>query len=407
MPSKKCDCCGLDNAPTASVCAGCGAYLSGGTLVTPGPGGRPPARPLSERQSTAQSPRASGLSYSGFIAKQIRRANRNLAIANLILISVVIGAGVVAERYLYNCFFGPFPIDKQSLKSIQDPDSLQRYYVQVHGDDVADTGFRYEEDGKQTAGYVALFVDQKLLLAKTDPGASGADYAGAIVMIPDAERRNVIAKTVSKNPQLASAFLPVMQDATNFRLPGQIGVAIGFLLLALALWNLNKSRARNSDPNRHPIIKSLQAIGPPEAISNKIDSEISLDAGTAKIRSILLTPSFMLRSSLFGLNVLPMDNLIWAYKKVVKHYTNFVPTGKTYSVVIMDRGRRSREMRLRKEKEVDSLLAELRRRVPWVLFGFSKELAAGWKSSPNAVIQAVDERRGQIQNPPAGGAAGT
>jgi hypothetical protein len=83
--------------------------------------------------------------------------------------------------------------------------------------------------------------------------------------------------------------------------------------------------------------------------------------------------------------------VIWAYKKVTKHYTNFIPTGKSYAVVICSRDGRSLEI-TSKQKKADGMLEELARRWPWILLGYSDELAAAWKSNRDAVIGVVDAR---------------
>ena len=64
-------------------------------------------------------------------------------------------------------------------------------------------------------------------------------------------------------------------------------------------------------------------------------------------------------------------DLVWVYKKVTKHSVNFIPTGKTYSVVLVGRHRQRIEEQM-KEKAVNEMLADLTMRVPWILFGFTR-----------------------------------
>jgi hypothetical protein len=83
--------------------------------------------------------------------------------------------------------------------------------------------------------------------------------------------------------------------------------------------------------------------------------------------------------------------MVWVYKKVTKHSINFIPTGKTYSVVLVGRHRQRIEEQM-KEKAVNEMLADLAARVPWALFGFTKELEKAWQKDPAGVIAAVDSR---------------
>jgi hypothetical protein len=82
---------------------------------------------------------------------------------------------------------------------------------------------------------------------------------------------------------------------------------------------------------------------------------------------------------------------VWVYKKVTKHSVNFIPTGKTYSVILVGRHRQRIEEQM-KEQAVNEMLADLATRVPWVLFGFTKDLEKAWQKDPAGVIAAVDTR---------------
>jgi len=83
---------------------------------------------------------------------------------------------------------------------------------------------------------------------------------------------------------------------------------------------------------------------------------------------------------------------------------NFIPTGKTYSVVLVGRHRQRIEEQM-KEKAVNEMLAELTTRLPWVLFGFTKDLEKAWQKDPAGVIAAVDSRYQQQNNKAAAASA--
>jgi hypothetical protein len=58
-----------------------------------------------------------------------------------------------------------------------------------------------------------------------------------------------------------------------------------------------------------------------------------------------------------------------------------------------------------KEKAVNEMLGDLAARVPWALFGFTKDLEKAWQKDPAGVIAAVDARYQQIKSQPASAAA--
>jgi hypothetical protein len=50
----------------------------------------------------------------------------------------------------------------------------------------------------------------------------------------------------------------------------------------------------------------------------------------------------------------------------------------------------------RSEQKTHSILEALATRAPWVLIGYSEELANDWKTDAAGVISAVDQRRNRI-----------
>src|SRR5215208_1342028 len=107
---------------------------------------------------------------TSFIRPIIRRSNRNLLLLCGAIALLLIGLAAFNARYLYNFFAGPLRIDRQMLLATTDPAALQRYWVTVEGDDVADTGFTQVRHNSKTgsesttAAYMALLLDQRVLL---------------------------------------------------------------------------------------------------------------------------------------------------------------------------------------------------------------------------------------------------
>lgn len=91
----------------------------------------------------------------------------------------------------------------------------------------------------------------------------------------------------------------------------------------------------------------------------------------------------------------PLGDLAWAYKKVTKHYTNFIPTGKSYAAILYGRHRQRLEVSM-PQKKTDQLLADLAARVPWAIFGYSKDIAAAWQKDPDGFVATVDSRRQKL-----------
>ena len=95
---------------------------------------------------------------------------------------------------------------------------------------------------------------------------------------------------------------------------------------------------------------------------------------------------------MFSTWVSPLNDIVWAYKKVTKRSVNFIPTGKSYTAIIIGRHRQRIEHSM-SQKKVDALLTELASRVPWAVYGFNADLDNVWKKDPGGFVAAVDSRR--------------
>ena len=385
MNSNKCMTCGLANAATLSVCGRCGSALShqSGAFRT---------------GTSLGSTHASRLNQHGFIAEQIRGANKRLLAANVVLLAALLAVSALSARYLYNFCAGPFALSDETLTSLKNADNLNGYFVKVRIDNIVDYGVqeikKERRGGRETvlAEYYALILGEKLLLVKTSPEHRASEFIGSLEDLSTAAEGEVIGRFLQNDPGAKGAFLPVMLDATGFRGPGYVGLAIGVPLLLLSVWNIRKALQRRANPEEHPIFSMLSRYGGPETVAAAIDAEVS--ASGKKLRDrVLVTPSWLLKPSPYSLAVRSLDELVWAYKKVTKHSVNFIPTGKTYATVIWDRRGKSIEITNAREQDGHLLLEEIGRHAPWVLIGYADDLARAWKSNAAEVVSAVDKQR--------------
>jgi hypothetical protein len=207
---------------------------------------------------------------------------------------------------------------------------------------------------------------------------------------------DLLRPLAAEQPDLARMVLPYTLNAANYRNDGYAMLIIGLPLLALAGWNLWKAMRRVSEIQTSPVWKHLAAYGNAEQLSQQIEAEFQ-PAMVRKYGKLQLAPQWMVRRKMFSTWVSPVGDLVWIYKKVTKHSVNFIPTGKTYSVVLVGRHRQRTEEQM-KEKAVNEMLGDLAARVPWALFGFTQDLEKAWRKDPAGVIAAVDSRYQQMTN---------
>src|SRR5262249_10084492 len=114
-----------------------------------------------------------------------------------------------------------------------------------------------------------------------------------------------------------------------------------------------------------------------------------------KVRGCRLSRSWFTRQTLFNYQIVRTDRITWAFKKVTRHSVNFVPTGKTYAVIIKTQDGESCEVQM-PGKKADEFLVTLASRAPWAVVGYSKELDQLWEKNRPGFIQGIEERKQNI-----------
>ncbi len=337
--------------------------------------------------------------WDGFVGNQIRRASRNLLVLNLVVLFFVAAYAAGNWRYLYNFAKGPFPVDAGTLVNLPDPDSLQQYYVTVDGANSFPTGLQEvavekgqsSDKGKVIGEVHAIPVGDRFLLVKVPPGLRGPQIAGALVRMPGSMSNKI-------PPRLAQHMVQgVLLDATDFKEDGYWGLVVGIPLALLALWNIAKAMQRLSRPETHPAIQSLKKFGTPEIMIGRIDTEAAACSPSDCAGQARVTANWLLNGHALGLNAVRLCDVVWAYRKVVQHRVNFVPTGKSNHAVVCTRDGKSLEI-TGKETEVNQLLKSIVARVPWILAGYDANIAKLWTSKRNGMIAAFDERKAKFLN---------
>jgi len=330
-----------------------------------------------------------------FVLSTVRRLNRNLLIISLVgLLLVIIGLGF-NTRYLYNVFAGPFPLERDALLKLTNADLPTQYYVTVTGDDHANTGYEYvktSSSGSETteAYYLALLIDDKLLLVKSLTTEIENTISGELLNIPTDIQNEVVAEVEREVPEIAGAFLPVMLDTSNFRMAAYIGLGIGALLGLAALVGVGLAIQRFLNPYAHPAIKALERFGLAQDMVSEIEAEMGV-AHELVGKKIHFTRGWFI-SALTGLEAMRYRDVMWGYKQITQHRTYGVPTGKTYAALVRDRF--GKDITLTgKEAEIELVLQQLMKSAPAAIIGYSDDLNRAWNKDRAGFIAAVEKRR--------------
>jgi len=339
----------------------------------------------------------------GFLGKAIKRAGRNcilIGAGGLLIVALVFWA---EGRYFYNFSHGPFPVDRAQLLSNQNPDSRRESFVTIQVDETFTTGFEESSTDYFITThhpFLAARIGDRLLLVKASKDSDATQLSGEIMNVPRDVQNQVLALLQRKHPETNGKFLPVMLDATNYRLNGYLGIAAGLLFGLGSLWCLGKGLKWSASPEAHPVWKKLALCGPAERIGSQLDAELRSEGGGEIFGNAHVTTNWLVHSSALDVHVSRMADVVWAYPQVVKHYHSGIPTGKSHFVKVFDR--RGALMTISVKKNVGpNLLLALQRRVPWAIYGFTADLEQMWKKRRSEFLQAVDQQKKAIQSPSA------
>jgi hypothetical protein len=326
----------------------------------------------------------------GVVGTQIGRANRNLLLVNIGLLIVIGLIGYACSGLLYNFFKGPQEINISQVPKMGDPDSIARYWVRARIDKGRFEKRYYEIGGnkRSTSYYFVLDLPEGGLVIESGTSQPGDFIEGTLSHLTSEARDKAIPglNRISLQP----AILPVMISNTGVRYGSWVFMVTCIPLALLAVWNISKAISRMGDPAKHPVCNVLRRFGPPEEIAVGIDAEYK--AGAQATGNVQLTQSWLMRKRGFGLDLLYLGDVVWAYKKETKHRTNGVPTGTTYSSMIYDKNGKLLDLGLKKD-QTEQLLQNIRKAVPWVVLGYDKQLANMWSKNRAAMLQSVEARK--------------
>ena len=334
-----------------------------------------------------------------WVENEARRANRNMLLVNGGILAVIILVIAGNYRYCANFVLGCQSISSAELAAITSPEQRWRNFVSVSGTKSVNTEYRdvvNHMEGSRVVSteikdeYILLRAGDRILLVKAAPGKEKLEYSGELVPTTDRVKDDLLRPLAAEDADLARTILPFTLNAADYRSSGYTMLIIGLPLLALALWNCLKAMRRISEIQLSPVWKHLAVYGNAEQLSQQIEAELQTGM-IRKYGKLQIAQQWMVRRKTFSTWVSPVGDLVWIYKKVTKHSVNFIPTGKTYSVVLVGRHRQRIEEQM-KEKAADEMLADLTARVPWAIFGFDQNLDRAWRKDPQSVIAAVDAR---------------
>ncbi len=342
----------------------------------------------------------------GLIQKTVRRSNLILLVLSLLGFAIVAGLALFNANFIYNFILGPFEADRAALVNAPSAAQFQKYWINISGDELGDTGVQYVTTSHNVetveASYLALALQDRLLLVRM-PGEQNVEtltptLTGWLSPISSEENAEVILSLEKDYPGVQAAFLPFKLETGDFRASSLVGILIAAVLIILSIIGLVISLRRINDPNSHPILKRLSRFGPLDFVVSRIEAELAsphetLRASTGKLH---LTNTWLVHDTLTNVLATRFEDVAWVYKHVFKYRQYFITVSKTYSAMVCDRSGAQMQITVGvKEPPADEMLKAILQRAPWAIAGFTDDLQRAWRNDRPAFLAAVDQRKNQ------------
>jgi hypothetical protein len=329
----------------------------------------------------------------------VHRMSRNCYRRHMVMWAALSALGlflVVGNlRYIENFVNGPFPMSGADLQQITDTGISSKYYVRVTGSQVIETGLQEittkKKHGREvsrqvSANYVALQVGDRFLLVKTASTPS-LTVEGELAPMPAGLRQNLFGSPETE--ALEAQFHPFYLDTASFRFEGYVALGAGVVFLGLLVFYGGRAWKRLQRVETVPVVRRVASWGDPVAISAEIAREY-VDP-VFRDFSTRITDHYVVVNQLLYFDVFRLQDLLWVYKRVTKKSFNFIPVGKSYEAVL---NWRYHDATVKgNERDVENMLQEVSRRVPWAMVGYSEELEQHYTRTPDAFRQAVETRK--------------
>jgi hypothetical protein len=329
---------------------------------------------------------AVSVSNNSFIAAQTSRASRNSLIANGLVLAIVAGLLWLGGTYYYCFFLGPFPLSDAQLQELGKSGSGLMSYAVLENRRLEPTGWdeivTRDDRLHERSSYFLMPVGERYMLVLAKSFGDGARLLGPVYHVGTTETE-VIDKIVADRPELSGKIMPIMLNHTAaFTVAGYLGLAIFVPTLLLCSINLARAWWGKMHPLQHPLVRQLRRYGDPAGLAEQIDAE--MQAGPVMhFGKSTLTSLWLLRPTIFGLTAVPLIELVWIY--------HVERTSESFAVLSLTTGRQIPVFL--KGAQINELIAEIQKRIPWVLCGYSKERYQTWQKNRPAIIADVVQKR--------------
>ncbi|HOJ77064.1 MAG TPA: hypothetical protein PLZ08_04840 [Bacillota bacterium] len=335
-----------------------------------------------------------------FIKKQLLRVNGLQLIIAVVVLIVLNGNDFGFIGFSKKMYTG---IGLEQLTTI---DQLQTEFerepkdpVMIKTDKYLVTEWAIFKKDKPQAVYVLFPLEDKLVAALVPINYLKRNSENKELVLKGVVRhltewRNIIDsfddEDVDKN-ELSKRLVPYLINCygdLGFNSHPLSALIISILPMGYILWKVLNLLL----PGTSKLALKLSKYGDLETIGQSIDEELEQKI-KLKIASVTITESWFIAKVFLGINVVPLNHVVWVHKQTTQHYQNYIPTGKSYQICLYtDRGE-TYMITLPDENSVDQLIVYFVQNLPWIICGYNEELKDLWSSNRSGFITEINNRK--------------
>lgn len=341
---------------------------------------------------------------NSLITMQIKKIARNLFVVNLLLLIISVVVLVYNWSDFHNKILGPKEVKISEVSKLKASGFDARNYVKISPEKKAATGLayiehKYDKNHRETSKtvkkvYYALKDGQNVIFAAVPADKINMiTYNGWVREMTSEERIN-LSKDITKlktaeNFKVSEYIL----DADDSSIAIFLYVVFGIVII-INLFNILRAIKYSKFPEEHKVYKKLMQYGNADEVINSIEEELTYDSFPNN-KKLYVLKSWIVSSKGFSVDVNKIDDIVWAYKKVTKHSVNFIPTGKTFELILHFNNKSQSTIGLKKD-EADYILTLFNQMYPWIVLGFTNQIKKEWKSNSQQLIDYVQAEKQRI-----------
>lgn len=331
--------------------------------------------------------------WDGFAGAQIRRANLRLLLANTALLLAAMTLLWGGWPQLQAWMQGPTHVPVDQVASLGMPGKPVPALITFDVPEVFATGYQEVETsgGRETdvtADFGAVWAGKRMLLIKSKPGAPFTRVVGELRPAPT----DVVAGVRKDLPaEQRNVIMPIMIDQTRYRSSRWTTLILFLAFGGVATFQLLRWSRRSRDFDSHPIVQRAGGAAVLQAQGLQLDQEMQSFA--RRFGSARLTPHWIAATTTFTTHLSRLEDVVWMHRQVTQHRMWYViPAGKSHAVAFYTRGGHSFVVPM-PEKQADALVCTLNAQAPWIVSGYSDDLANTWRKDRAAFLSEADRRR--------------